>query len=96
MFDGDAFTGTALYLLPGKIGIGAFQPYVRYTDIEPDHSSSRDEFEAGVNYIIDGHNARLSLFFQHGDLATKSLVNFAPTVKGDDVSAVKVAIQLQI
>ncbi|MEA2624625.1 MAG: hypothetical protein QOD06_670 [Candidatus Binatota bacterium] len=96
MFDGDAFTATALYLLPAKVGIGKFQPYVRYTDIEPDHSSSRDEFESGVNYVIDGHNARLSLYFQHGDLATKSLVNFAPDVTGDDVSAVKIAIQLQI
>lgn len=96
MFDGDAFTATALYLLPGKVGIGAFQPYVRYTEINPDQSSDREEFEAGLNYVIDGHNARVSLFYQFGDLATKSLVNFAPGVTGDEVSAIKLAIQLQI
>lgn len=96
MFDGDAFTGTALYLLPEKIGIGTFQPYVRYTSILPDGSSDRDEFETGVNYVIDGHKAKVSLFYQYGDLATKSIVNFGPAVSGADVSAIKLAIQLQI
>lgn len=96
MFDGDAFTGTALYLLPGKLGIGAFQPYLRFTQINPDHSTDRNEFETGLNYVIAGHNARVSLFYQYGDIATKSLVNFAPGVTGDKVSAIKLAIQLQI
>jgi hypothetical protein len=96
MFRGDAFTATALYLVPGQIGIGALQPYVRFSQINPDHSSDRNEFETGLNYIIAGHNARLSLFYQYGDLATKSIVNFAPGVSGDKVSAVKLAFQLQI
>jgi hypothetical protein len=96
MFRGGAATGTLLYLLPGKIGIGAFQPYVRFSQINPDHSSHRHEFETGLNYIIAGHNARVSLFYQYGDLATKSIVNFGPGVGGDNVSAVKLAIQLQI
>ena len=96
MFDGVAFTGTALYLLPDKTGPGTFQPYVRFTQINPDGSSDRNEFETGLNYVIAGPNARVSLFYQYGDLATKSLVNFAPGVTGDKVNAIKLAIQLQI
>lgn len=96
MFDGDAFTLTALYLFPEKVGIGAFQPYARYSEISPDDSADRDELEFGVNYVIDGHNARISLFYQYGDLATKSIVNFAPDASGEEVSAIKLAVQLQI
>jgi len=96
MFDGDAYTGTVLYLLPNATGPGKLQPYVRYTNIDPSNSSTREEFEGGLNYIISGHNAKVSLFYQYGDLATKSIVNFAPGVDGDQVSAIKLAVQLQI
>ena len=96
MFDGNAYTGTALYLLPNAMGPGKLQPYLRYTNIDPSSSSSREEYEAGVNYIISGHNAKVSLFYQYGDIATKSIVNFAPGVDGDKVSAIKLGVQLQI
>ncbi|HVN88075.1 MAG TPA: hypothetical protein VMW17_24800 [Candidatus Binatia bacterium] len=95
MFDGDAFWLAGLYLVDQKVGIGKFQPYVRYSDVLPDHSTDRSEIEVGLNYIVDGHNARMSLFYEYGDIATKGL-NYAPGAKGDDVSAVKLAIQLQI
>lgn len=95
MFDGDAWTVTGLYLVNQKIGIGQFQPYVRFTDVSPDNSSDRDEIELGLNYIIDGHNARISAFYQHGDIATKGL-DYSPTASGEDVDAFKLAIQLQI
>lgn len=96
MFSGDAYTATALFLLPEKVGIGTPQPYVRYTGIEPDDSANRYELELGLNYVISGPNGRLSLFYQYGDLATRSLVNFAPGVTGEEVSALKLAIQIQI
>jgi len=95
MFDGDSFSILALYLLPQTVGIGQFQPYARYTGVYPNKSSDRDEDEAGLNYIIDGHNARVSLFYQYGDIATKGL-NYAPNAHGKNVNAVKLAIQLQI
>lgn len=95
MFDGDSYSLVALYLFPQKVGIGQFQPYVRYTEVSPDSSSDRDEVEGGVNYIIDGHNARISIFYQDGDIATKGL-NYAPGVTGDSVGAFKIAFQLQI
>jgi hypothetical protein len=95
MFDGDSFSVVSLYLFPEKFGIGQFQPYVRYSGVYPDGSSNRDEIEGGVNYIIDGHNARVSLFYQYGDIATKGL-NYAPGASGKNVSAIKLALQIQI
>jgi len=95
MFEGDAYTGTALYLMPGKVGIGQLQPYVRYTANEGENTTDRDEFEAGLNYIIDGHNARVSLMYQYGDIATRGR-NYNARVTGDDVHAIKLGFQLQI
>ena len=94
MFDGDAWTATALYLFPQKTGVGQFQPYIRLTDVSPDNSSDRDEFEVGVNYIISGHNARIAAFYQSGDIETKGL-NYAPGVTGADVDTFQIAFQLQ-
>jgi hypothetical protein len=95
MFDGDSFSIVGLYLLPQTVGIGKFQPYGRYTGVYPDDSSDRDEFEVGLNYVIDGHNARISLFYQYGDIATKGL-NYAPGASGENISAIKLGVQLQI
>ncbi|MBA3495028.1 MAG: hypothetical protein H0T87_13200 [Gammaproteobacteria bacterium] len=95
MFEGDSYTGTALYLFPQKVLIGQFQPYVRYTNVDPQNSSERDEIEAGVNYVIDGHNARVSLFYEHGDIATEGL-DYRPGVRADEVSAVKLGLQIQL
>lgn len=99
LFDGDSFSVAGLYLLPNKMGIGQLQPYVRFTGIYADKSRDRDEFEAGVNYIIDGHNARISLFYQYGDIATKGLAGpnaYAPNASGKNVSAIQLAMQIQI
>ncbi|MGH8508165.1 MAG: hypothetical protein ACREVH_05550, partial [Gammaproteobacteria bacterium] len=51
LFEGGAYMVSALYLFPQKVWVGQFQPYVRYTNNDPDNSSQRDEFEAGVNYV---------------------------------------------
>jgi len=96
MFDGEAFTGTALYLLPDEVGPGKFQPYGRFSLISADDSTDRQELEFGLNYIIAGHNAKASLFYQYGDMATKGIVDFGPSVSGDEEHAIKLGIQLQI
>ena len=95
MFEGEAYTGTALYLMPGKVGMGQLQPYVRYTANEGETTANRDEYEAGLNYIIDGHNARVSLMYQYGDIATKGR-GYAADAAGDDVHAIKIGFQMQI
>jgi len=94
MFDGQSYQGAALFLIPNEIGIGRFQPYARFTSVQPNNSAKRDETEGGVNYIISGHNARISFFSQYGNLASLG-TNYAPNATGDQNYAVKVALQLQ-
>lgn len=95
MFEGQAFDVSLMYLLPQKVAIGQFQPYLRYVEAMPIDSSDRNNWEAGLNYIIDGHNANVSLIYNYGDLMTKGL-NYTDTVQGNHVSAVRLAFQLQI
>ena len=95
MFEGSSWTATALYLLPTEVGVGKFQPYVRYTDISAGNSPDRDELGIGTNYIISGHNARISMVYQYGDIASKGFVNYTPTAAGVNVSSFKIGIQFQ-
>ncbi len=95
LFDGNAWTATGLFLAAGDTFGGRLQPYVRYTSNNPDNSSDRDEIEVGVNLILDGHNTRFSLMYQYGDIASKGRV-WLPGVTGNDVSAIKLALQFQL
>ena len=95
MFTGTSWTAYALYLFPQEIGIGRFQPYGRYTSISPLHNSNqRTEWELGLNYVIAGHNARISTYWRYGDIATNFL-NYSPTAAGAKVDSFHVALQLQ-
>lgn len=93
-FSGHSWTVYGLYLIPAKVGIGRFQPYARFTAIQPLESAARNEWEGGVNYVIDGFNARVSAFYTYGDIRTKGL-NYSPTASGDKVDSFHVALQLQ-
>ena len=95
MFEGNAFDTSLLYLVPQKVWIGQFQPYLRYVEVMPTHSSDRNNYEAGVNYVIDGHNARVSLIYQYSDMYTKGL-NYTDLASGSHVSSIKLGFQLQI
>jgi hypothetical protein len=57
----------------------------------------RQEFEYGVNYIISGHNARISAYGRYGDLETKGSIAgpYGPNVTGNKVDSFHVALQLQ-
>ncbi len=97
IFNGHSWTVYALYLLPQEIGIGRFQPYARFTSIDPLYSAMRQEWEYGVNYIISGHNARISAYGRYGDLESKGgpAGPFSPGVAGNKVDSFHVALQLQ-
>ena len=95
MFEGNAYDVSGMYLFPQQIGIGQFQPFVRYVNVMPDNSATRDVYEAGVNYVIDGHNARISMSWQYGDLLTKGL-DYSSSASGDQVNAVNLNFQWQI
>lgn len=63
---GDAYLLGAAYLFPQKVGIGQFQPYVRYQSFEvdiDDIDTETEQTDIGVNYVIAGPNAKLSLTY---------------------------------
>jgi hypothetical protein len=97
VFNGNSWTIYGLYLLPNKVGIGRFQPYGRFTRVSPINSNQREEWEAGVNYVIDGHNARISLFWTYGDLNSKGFIGpvFGPGIAGNRIDSFNAALQLQ-
>jgi hypothetical protein len=64
-------------------------------NVDPNNSTSRNAYQAGVNYVIDGHNALISLNYVYGDIATKGL-NYTSTATGDNVNSIIVGFQWQI
>ena len=89
VFNGDSWSVNALYLIPQEIGIGRFQPYMRYTSIDPRYANLRQEWEAGMNYVISGHNARVAAFYTYGDIKSLSYA------QQQRVDSFHVALQLQ-
>ena len=96
IFRGQSYTTYGMYLFPQVIGIGRVQPYGRYTFTHPQFSTNRSEVEAGVNYVIDGFSARISVYWQYGDLQTLNMQNYAPGIElGNKYSAFRVGLQYQ-
>jgi hypothetical protein len=100
MFAGTAWTGYVLYLFPQEIGIGKFQPYGRYTGQNGEFSGVREEFELGLNYVIAGHNARISTYWRNGNIGGTStyngqVTNYAPGSTGQHIDTWVMALQLQ-
>ncbi len=89
LFEGTSYFVTAGYLFPGATGPGKFQPYVRYVENDPDDSDKSDLTEVGVNYVIDGFNARLNLNYNTGD----GNISGYP---GADVDSLSFGVQVQI
>lgn len=56
--DGQAYLATAAYLFPQTVGVGRLQPEVRYQKFSDDSA-----IDAALNYVIRGHNARLSAVY---------------------------------
>lgn len=94
-FQGNSVTGNLLYLIPNKVWIGQFQPYVMYTEVMRQNGPDQSEYEAGVNYVIDGHNARVSLLWQGGDLSGGGAI-WNPGANGTFTNAIKLGVQVQI
>ena len=70
LLQGDSFLVLASYLMPNKTSIGGiqgqFQPYARYQGYNRDMTNAsgsrgyKDRTEAGINYVIDGFNAKIT------------------------------------
>ena len=94
MFSGTSWTMYALYLFPNEIGIGRFQPYARYTGINSQFGGAREEYELGSNYVISGHNARISAFWRTGNNPGPGS-SFGPGLSSQHIDSFTVALQLQ-
>ena len=63
---GQSYLLLGSYLMPNSIGWGKLQPYVRQqhfsreTDGDKTANGGHWRTEGGLNYIIDGHNAKLN------------------------------------
>lgn len=60
------------YLLPGSVGPGRLQPYVRYETVDVDERDSATDYgtdfwSGGLNYYLKGHNAKLTADYMHVD-----------------------------
>ena len=100
MFGGTSWTGYALFLFPQEIGIGRFQPYGRYVGLNSQFGGAREEYEFGLNYVIAGHNARISTYWRTGNIGGTSTfngqnLNYAPGSTGQHIDSYHVALQLQ-
>ena len=70
LLQGDSYLVLASYLMPNKTSIGGiqgqFQPYLRYQNYDRDQTNAagsrgrKDRTEAGINYVIDGFNAKVT------------------------------------
>ena len=81
---GNAWSAGAAYITAQPLGWGRLQPYVRAQKFTPDSGGSTRQFDAGVNYIIDGYNAQISATYR------QTKVTASP-----DNKAFVVALQLQ-
>ncbi|MBF4991800.1 porin [Methylophilus sp. QUAN] len=77
---GKAYLFSSALLFPQQIGWGKLQPYFRYQKFDADStkgdggalsvdvlSSETKQYDYGVHYVIDGHNARLSATYTKND-----------------------------
>ena len=48
------------YMLPASNALGRLRPYARFEQVDPTDSAKREKWSLGLEYVINGHNAKLS------------------------------------
>jgi hypothetical protein len=81
---GKAYSAGVSWIFAEKTGMGKLQPFARLQRFNADTNIDTKQYDAGVNYIIDGYNAQLSAVY------SKTKVTGAA-----DQSKFNVALQLQ-
>ena len=89
--DVDSYFVTLGYMFPQQIGIGKFQPYVRWVENDFDVGQDTDLIELGLNYRIKGYDAWLNFNYTSGDAGIAGL----PRSVGD-TDAFQFGVQIQI
>ncbi len=90
--DSHGYFVLASFLFPQKLGIGQLQPVARYQSLTTDKlgavkETTVSETDIGLNYIIDGHNARISVLY--GGVNQDKLI-------GKDFNLIRIGLQIQI
>ena len=63
---GHAYLASAGFLIPAEVGWGKFQPVIRYQEFDATLTNTTyKQYDASLNYIIKGHNARISVDYAH-------------------------------
>jgi hypothetical protein len=96
--EGDGYFGVVSWLLPGEFGIDGFkfrlQPLVRYQLFDPEIGAAQEHgrVDLGLNFILDGHNTRLSLTVSRDDDSPTGI----PGQELDDRTIFKLGLQIQL
>jgi hypothetical protein len=77
------FYALVSYLLPTQIGIGRFQPLVRYQQADPRTGGNWKMIDAAVSYVVDQYAMRIALNYENADLG------------GTKANAIQIGIQIQ-
>ncbi len=91
---GTGFFISGAYLVPKRYGMGKLQPAARFQSLDIDSTSgvgavgrTPTQLDLGLNYVIDGHNARISFILSNID---------PDTGPGSDFVRALMGVQLQI
>lgn len=74
--DGTSFFVLTSFLIDHKVGIGKFQPVFRYQEFDFNDGPDTTEWSIGTNYIIKGHDLRLSALYSELDDGTDTSDRF--------------------
>lgn len=75
LVQGDGYLAYVAYMFPQAIGIGRFQPHVRYQKLNPDFGTDHERTDLGVNYVISGHDALISGIYSRDKFAGEEGAN---------------------
>lgn len=85
LYDGDGYFAQVSYLIGTPMGKGKLQPHVRYQNLDlTGTANERKRYDLGVNYILSGHNARISFIYANDDNGAT------------DINIIRLGVQLQI
>jgi hypothetical protein len=70
LVNGDGYFVLASFLIDHDIGPGKLQPVIRYEELHLKDANDLSRLQAGVNYIIRGSDAKVSLLYSNTDFNT--------------------------
>jgi hypothetical protein len=91
LFKGDGellkndFYGLVSYLVPMVVGIGKFQPLVRFQGATPKDGDMWQIIDGQIGYAISDYSARLAVGFQHSQFSGVDMTGAKTTTKANQI-----------